>query len=1055
MIGRKLGHYEILSQLGAGGMGVVFVARDDRLGRKVALKVLPPSMAGDPELLARFQREAKALAALRHPGIVTIHSIEEHDGVHFLTMELVDGQPLSQCIPEHGMDPRRWIEIAVPLAAAVGAAHSQGVTHRDLKPANIMIDGADVKVLDFGLAKQSGTLRSGANGTGEAPVPGDDAADTLPTSDFTKLGRILGTVHYMSPEQAEGKPVGPPSDVFALGIVLYEMATGEKPFRGATPISILSSILRDDPPLVTLRNPSMPHGLDRIVRRCLQKHSAERYRDANLLRDDLERLREEIQAVSRIDAASRIDGPSKNDAASEGYAASKNDGAKVVTPPPKRTADFVMEGTSRPGSHERSLLSRRRLPLFLAALLGISLLAFIALRFRTDEGARAAVGASGRPSIAVFEFRTHGADEQIRWLASGVPSLLLTGLAQTPGLDVVSSARIEEILSKIGKEEAERIDQSILSEVARRSGAGAVILGNIFKSGESIRIDVQVEDVQTGRLLFAREASGSDVYSIVDQLALGIREGLDLTAAVDERSVAEVSSGSLDAYRAYDEGVKALNSYRLADATRLLEKAVILDPEFAMAHAKIAELARYQRDLEAERRHLERAFELSGRLPERQRALVEAQYQIFLQRDPESARGTLEGLIAKFPGEAEAYLMLSSEIVQRGDGAAALEILRRGVESVPASGPLRNQYAYLLRRAGRPDEAIRELEMYQALEPEEVNPRDSMAEIYLTSGRPREALQKYEEVLNLDPTFETAHRGRALALAVLGRFPEAVQAFDQSLSLIEKAGLSPRALYSSKAILLLQIGRYREALDLAERDDGEFVAQGFDSPGYHVRLIQMLRSMRCHEYATCAQASKEVMERWPPEAPDIFRRAMQGVALQHQGISEARQGNVNKASAIRDEEAVTLGPDPLAPWAADWIAGEIALSTGDLDAAEAAFLRGGPTRAVGFTNSQLGLTGSLALNHPPSRDWKARLLAARGDVDGAIAAYRELNSTHGPFFTAMYEPLYVLAIARLLDQKGDREAARREYENFLGLWESADEGLPEKEEAERYLRAAG
>ena len=275
-------------------MGEVYAAQDSKLGRKVALKVLPPEMADNPERRARFEREARAVAALNHPNIVTIHSVEEAEGVHFLTMELVDGQPLSALIPSQGMPLSELLKRGVAMADALSAAHALGITHRDLKPDNIMIstDGR-LKILDFGLAK----LREDAGSTAEAT--------SLPTRSVTAEGKIVGTVAYMSPEQAEGKKVDERSDVFSMGIVLYQMATGRRPFDGDTPISTLSAILKDSPPSVTEINQSLPRHLGRVISYCLAKDPAQRYQSAMELRRELEGLREESQSGEFMPAVAR------------------------------------------------------------------------------------------------------------------------------------------------------------------------------------------------------------------------------------------------------------------------------------------------------------------------------------------------------------------------------------------------------------------------------------------------------------------------------------------------------------------------------------------------------------------------------------------------------------------------------------------------------------------------------------------------------------------------------------------------------------------------------
>jgi len=290
MVGANLAHYRIVRPIGAGGMGEVFLAEDTKLGRDVALKVLPHALAADPERRDRFDREARAVAALNHPNIITIHSVEEHEGVLFLTMELVEGKTLSEIIPRQGMSLEQWLQVAITLSDAVGAAHQRGITHRDLKPANVMVsDEGRVKVLDFGLAKL------------QQESPGDGVAETMTKGQLTGEGRILGTVAYMSPEQAQGKPVDARSDVFSLGIVLFEMATGETPFKGDTSMSVLSAIIKDTPASVTELRQDLPREVGRVLRRCLAKDPDERYQTAKDLRNELRLLKEDLAS----DAATR------------------------------------------------------------------------------------------------------------------------------------------------------------------------------------------------------------------------------------------------------------------------------------------------------------------------------------------------------------------------------------------------------------------------------------------------------------------------------------------------------------------------------------------------------------------------------------------------------------------------------------------------------------------------------------------------------------------------------------------------------------------------------
>ncbi len=281
MVGRTLAHYQINDAIGAGGMGEVYRATDMKLGRDVALKILPPDVASDPERLARFQREARAVAALNHPNVVTLYSVEESDGVHFLTMELIEGQPLDRLILADGLPVERIVEIASALAEALAAAHEKGIIHRDLKPANVMVTTEGrVKVLDFGLAKDMGAETS------------DGATQT--SAGLTQVGIVMGTPAYMSPEQVSGRRLDHRTDIFSLGVILHEMATGRRPFEGTSSAELVSSILRDRPPLVTDVRADLPDDLARVIRRCLEKDPSHRVQTARDVSNELRYMRQPV-----------------------------------------------------------------------------------------------------------------------------------------------------------------------------------------------------------------------------------------------------------------------------------------------------------------------------------------------------------------------------------------------------------------------------------------------------------------------------------------------------------------------------------------------------------------------------------------------------------------------------------------------------------------------------------------------------------------------------------------------------------------------------------------
>jgi non-specific serine/threonine protein kinase len=280
--GTRIGPYEVVGALGAGGMGEVYRAHDAILGRDVALKVLRPDATADPARFERFTREARAIAALNHPNIVTIFSTEESEGVRFLTMELVEGASLDAIIPPRGLPAERLVEVALQLADALAAAHEKGITHRDLKPGNVMLDRSGrVKILDFGLAKVITATEGGLAHT---------------QLNLSREGVVVGTIPYMSPEQIEGKPVDHRTDIFSFGVLLHELATGERPFQGGSPAALMSAILRDPPPPVTIRRPDLSESVDHVIRRCLEKDPRDRYQAAGDIRHEIQRSAQAIEA---------------------------------------------------------------------------------------------------------------------------------------------------------------------------------------------------------------------------------------------------------------------------------------------------------------------------------------------------------------------------------------------------------------------------------------------------------------------------------------------------------------------------------------------------------------------------------------------------------------------------------------------------------------------------------------------------------------------------------------------------------------------------------------
>ena len=993
MVGQTLLHYKIVGVLGEGGMGKVYLAEDQKLNREVALKILPAELMESAERRQRFEREAKTVAALNHPNIVTIHAVEQADDRAFIAMERVAGQSLSETIPDEGLTLKRFFQLAVPLVDAISAAHRQGITHRDLKPDNVMVTGDDlVKVLDFGLAKQ-------VEGPFQQSKHSSDSQ--APTASITQDGRIIGTVAYMSPEQAQGKPVDVRSDIFSLGIMLYEMSTGKRPFEGDSSISIISSIIKDSPASITDLNRRMPRALARIVQRCLAKSPEERYQGASELRDELDAVRQQADsgALGRV----FLTGPSR-----------------------------------RPG-----WLSVAAVVLTVAA---IAFAAFFVFPRLGDGGAQAAVGigASGRPAVAVINFQDHSAVPELSWLSSGLPSMLLTGLAQSTDLDIVSSQRMYEVANQLGQD-IEAIEQSAIGQVARQAGAGAVVVGNVYKAGEDVRIDVRVEDVNDGRLMFAHSVTGPDVFALVDDLTLQIQSGLSLQTTAAP-GIASVTTDSLEAYRFYSEGLEAQRNLRTKDARSLFTKAVAIDPAFAMAHFQLSGLV--EGDMAGD--HFKTVMRHIDRLPERDRLLVQAVNAMDADHDHETGERFLNDLLGKYPDAEDAYMRLSRIHLRRGDFDASLQTLKRGVTAVPRSGSLRNQYGYRLFAHGQYDEALEQIETYAELAPNEPNPYDSLGELHMRLGRPEEAIAYYSTAIEKNSSFIASHHGRMHCYGILGRYDEMIAATHKlaevALTYNENRAVGPYI----RAFLYSRIGRVKEAreeLDYAARVAAESSNQEDDG------LIMLLRAFLSVERGDLKTASElllaiqQGLDAIPNQTAksDMLTgaRLVSGVLLAESGRPDAARMNLE---AVGDMSQVSNY------WMKSWkgmVEAEILLAEGK--AAEAVSVSPFPSEA-GNEMTIGDYFGYPYILNFPTRDIRARALAANGQIDDAIEAYRGLTDPdRRGTAAAILEPQHVLALARLLKKNGQDDEANVEYSRFLQLWKDADEGLPELAEAHAAL----
>ncbi len=666
---RTIGHYEVLEKLGAGGMGEVYRARDTKLGRDVALKMLPENLAQDPARVERLTREARAVAGLNHPNIVTLHSIEESDGRHFITMECVSGQTLERAIGREGMAIDRLLDIATPLAEALAAAHDVGVVHRDLKPANIMVgDDGRPKILDFGLAKQT------------APRPeGASAMETEPL--LTQEGTVVGTLPYMSPEQLQGSLVDARTDIYALGAMLYEMATGTRPHAGKSHAELISAILRDTPPPAGELRDDLPSELERLIARCLEKEPARRMQTARDVFNELDTLR----------------------------------------------ASHVAQATpsARPSQPTRSRSrERRRVPVVLGGL-AVALVA-MALVWQSRSGC--ATGPTD-PSVAVLPFTNSSGDPETEYLSAGITEILINRLSENSSLRVMSRHSVA------------RFDDAATDprDAGRQLGVASVITGYVDVRGDKLVVGAELLDVEDGRQMWGNrfERDKTEFLTVEREIAAKIGEKLrrqlpGRAASNDARAGGDIATAAAEtidpeAYDLYLRGrylMLGTSNDGPSRAQELFRQAIEREPRFALAYAALGEsyvkLAWFnsrarERTVPQAKAALQRALQLDDQLSEAY--VLAGEIALYFDWDWEAAGEAYRKAIELKPENDLAHREYASYLSLMARYEEAIAEARVAQKLDPLSVYASHQLGYNLMVAGRLREAAAEFEKALDLNP--------------------------------------------------------------------------------------------------------------------------------------------------------------------------------------------------------------------------------------------------------------------------------------------------------------------------------------------------